>query len=357
MYTTCARCDTQLTVTVTGLRTGHGFVRCSRCGDVFNALPTLEDDGEGSYSASSTGSRPALTLPEDAQAAQQAGAEDPAESELVSTGTFQTIVLEGEAVLETEEVLPETELDDRIQEIAVQIESAPDPESTEHPTFELDEGELDRHELEHAVTPTDAVMHDDAVKSAVEPEHAPDPEALLGKAADEGGTGGRAKLIGVITLPLILAATLVHLFRQDLLEQPGIGAALAATYRALHLPLEPRWDISAYEVRQLGAEVTEGDTPRILVRASVHNRAVRAQPVPLLRVALQDRFGQQLTSRVVAPGEYLRDPATTSLNPDQRRDVSFTLPDPGRGAVGFEIDACLRDAGGLLRCSTDQVSR
>ena len=51
--------------------------------------------------------------------------------------------------------------------------------------------------------------------------------------------------------------------------------------------------------------------------------------------------------------EQLKNDLAAELGADQRRDVSFTLPDPGHGAVGFEIDACLRDSAGAMRCSSE----
>ena len=369
MYTTCPRCETQLTVTVAGLRTGQGFVRCSRCSDVFNALLELAEDGDTTEQAAATGSRPALKQPEPTETP---------ESEHVSTGTFHTIVLEGDAVLQTEEVVPETELDAQIKAITGHIESTPEVDTVEAPTFELDEGELDKVELEHATGPlTRHVGQDTTPETAPEPTvPAPEPVAapvereapvateqdavaLLG-ASNKPAAPGRGwpwKLLGLVVL-LGVIITLVHVFRLPLVEQAWATKPLTAAYALLHIPLQPRWDLSAYEARQLGAEAADGTPPRIIVRASIHNHALKAQPAPLLRVALQDRFGLQLTTRVVAPEEYLRDGSPTELGPDQRRDVSFTLPDPGQGAVGFEIDACLRDAGGALRCSSDpQIPR
>ena len=343
MYTTCPRCETQLTVTVTGLRSGQGFVRCSRCGEVFNALLELAEDGVASEQANATGSRPALKMPEPVETH---------ESEHVNTGTFHTIVLEGDAVLQTEEVVPETELDAQIKAIAGHIESRTDLDTVEAPTFELDEGELDKLELEHA-TPSVARHAAPVAETPAEPSE-PSAAELLGESPEPDAPRRRWPWILLAVLVLLgVAIILVHVFRASLVERSWARKPLTAAYALLHLPLQPQWDIAAYEARQLGAEAADGTPPRITVRASIHNHALKAQPAPLLRVALQDRFGLQLTTRVVAPEEYLRDGSPTTLGPDQRRDVSFTLPDPGQGAVGFEIDACLRDAGVALRCSSD----
>jgi len=78
---------------------------------------------------------------------------------------------------------------------------------------------------------------------------------------------------------------------------------------------------------------------------------------PVLRVVLQDRFGNELARHERAPQEYLRGAALQMLAADQRVDASLTVPDATRSAEGFEIDACLRDSGGALRCAGDAPLR
>ncbi len=123
---------------------------------------------------------------------------------------------------------------------------------------------------------------------------------------------------------------------------------MTTVYSALGVKLAPQWDVHAYDVRQLGASVAGAAAGEIVVRASVKNSASSAQPLPLLRVTLQDRFGNRIAARDVPPSDYLPSPAAPGalLAAGSRVDATMVFVDPGPRAVGFEIDACLRQSGG-----------
>ncbi|HEV7138583.1 MAG TPA: DUF3426 domain-containing protein, partial [Steroidobacteraceae bacterium] len=91
----------------------------------------------------------------------------------------------------------------------------------------------------------------------------------------------------------------------------------------------------------------------IVVRASVKNSGSRAQPLPLLRVTLQDRFGNRIAARDVPPADYLPSSvaSTALLAAGSRVDATMVFVDPGPQAVGFEIDACLRVQSGEVTCA------
>jgi len=121
----------------------------------------------------------------------------------------------------------------------------------------------------------------------------------------------------------------------------------------------PRWDLRAYEVRQLGASVEPTSAGVITVRASIKNAAPQPQPLPLLRVTLQDRFGNRIAAREVAPQSYLphAPPPSALLSAGERIDAEMGFVDPGANAVGFEIDACLPTRGGEVTCANDAIAR
>src|SRR5258706_3571893 len=87
MLTVCPKCTLTLVVTSSDLRIGQGYVRCGRCTTVFNALLSLADDSGDVASANASPSEPAH--------------EGTAGSH--GTETVETIVLEGEGVMQTEE--------------------------------------------------------------------------------------------------------------------------------------------------------------------------------------------------------------------------------------------------------------
>ncbi len=160
-------------------------------------------------------------------------------------------------------------------------------------------------------------------------------------------------------LLILLLAQIVNHYRDDLAATTQFNRPITALYSALGVHLTPRWDLHAYEVRQLGASVDAGSAGQIMVRASVKNSGHQPQPMPLLRVTLQDRFGNRIAARDVPPGNYLPRaiPATAFLSAGQRIDAEMAFVDPGANAVGFEIDACLPAPAGAIACANDPVSR
>jgi hypothetical protein len=159
--------------------------------------------------------------------------------------------------------------------------------------------------------------------------------------------------IGAGVLVLALLLQIVNHYRDTLAANSAFRSPLTSVYAALGVKLAPRWDIHAYDVRQLGASVAGAAAGEIVVRASVKNSAGRAQPLPLLRVTLQDRFGNRIAARDVPPGDYLPSPVASGslLAAGSRIDATMVFVDPGPQAVGFEIDACLRQRSGAVACA------
>jgi uncharacterized protein DUF3426 len=164
---------------------------------------------------------------------------------------------------------------------------------------------------------------------------------------------------GVCVLAFLLAVQIVNHYRDDLAATAQFNKPITALYAALGVQLTPHWDLHAYDVRQLGASVDAQSAGQIMVRASVKNGGHQAQPMPLLRVTLQDRFGNRIAARDVAPGNYLPRaiPAASFLSAGQRIDAEMAFVDPGANAVGFEIDACLPAPAGGIACANDPVAR
>ena len=192
-----------------------------------------------------------------------------------------------------------------------------------------------------------------APAGAARPPSADGPELLAPPVRARRGLAGPARIAAAALLGLGLAAQGVHHWREPLAGVALIGPALAEFYARIGAPLEPRWDVAAYEVRQWGA-ASEEAAGALRMRASVVNHASRPQPYPLLRVTLEDRFGSTVARREFAPAEYLpgRAPPSALLAPGARADADLSLADPGSQAVGFELDVCLRRADALT-CGAD----
>jgi predicted Zn finger-like uncharacterized protein len=203
------------------------------------------------------------------------------------------------------------------------------------------------------VAPLAATREDDSEEGLIERTFV-EPDAAPGRFKTGARRYGFAA--GALVLALLLVVQAVHYWRDALADVPIVGPPLAALYARLGLVLEPRWDLGSYDVKQWGA-ASEAEAGALRLRASVVNQAHRSQPYPLLRVTLEDRFGAKVSRREFTPAEYL--PGRTAprqlLAPGARADADLKLADPGREAVGFELDVCLRHRG-VLACGADLKS-
>jgi predicted Zn finger-like uncharacterized protein len=160
--------------------------------------------------------------------------------------------------------------------------------------------------------------------------------------------------VGAMLLVVALAAQAVHFWREDLARHPMAGPWILQVYPLLGLPLDPPADLAAFELRQWGATSDATQPDRLRLRASIVNRAAFAQPYPLLRLSLQDRFGNTIGVRDIEAADYLPGGGASTarlLGPGQRADAEIVFVDPGRDAVGYEIDLCL-PAGDGVRCAS-----
>jgi predicted Zn finger-like uncharacterized protein len=160
---------------------------------------------------------------------------------------------------------------------------------------------------------------------------------------------------GVVALALVLLLQVVHNNRQRLVLSPTFGGLASTVYGWFGVTLMPRWDLSAYEVTLLGAKTEGAEGTRLRVRLSLQNKSLRVQPLPLLRLTLQDRYGNAVATRDLEPQDYLpkRVADRRLLEPDQRIDTEVHVVDPGKAAEGYVIDACLRGDGGAVGCAGD----
>ncbi|HVY81532.1 MAG TPA: zinc-ribbon and DUF3426 domain-containing protein [Steroidobacteraceae bacterium] len=165
----------------------------------------------------------------------------------------------------------------------------------------------------------------------------------------------RAWIGGIVALSVVLVAQAIHHNRHDLATKASLNRPLTRFYAAIGVPLVPRWNPASYEVRQLGAFSGAGDNGNLTVRASLKNDADQPLPLPLLRITVQDRYGNRIATRDVPPSGYVPGalPPDAHLGAGQRIDAEMSFKDPGRDAVGFEIDACLPTPEGGIACAND----
>ena len=90
--------------------------------------------------------------------------------------------------------------------------------------------------------------------------------------------------------------------------------------------------------RNMRSHLTRSDT--LSLSLTIVNRAPRSQAFPKLEVILLDASGEALISRLFEPEEYLAQGADidTGMTPEAYLHINLDLADPGRQAVGFELN-------------------
>ena len=406
MYSQCPDCQTRFRVTAEMLRAARGTVRCGRCGSAFDALERLSDtipppaplvhavplevpESEAATGAEYHFSEEDLervfveardwqetpAAPESEATLESVGADDEPPLVVDENTGVEDITLEGERI--------RIESPAEVEVAAIDLDSTDELEILRHvpdSAYPEDDEEAEREieafvqALEEAPVPaTEAATEPAAepVSALAEPAAAPAEAAVplplaaqrwrrpaeeeQSEPAAAGGSvwGTLAWSLGGFVLAVVLAAQVIHHFRQDLVRHPQIGPPLRAAYERLGLDLMPNWDLAAFELRQWGNAADAAAEGRMVVRASLTNRAGFAQPHPILRLELEDRFGATVATRDFEPADYLKNPsqATRLIAPGSSSEAELLLADPGTEAVGYRLDVCLRESSALLRCA------
>jgi len=390
MFTVCPKCMLTLAVTANDLRLGQGYVRCGRCANVFNALLTLSEEpteehesapaptpaDRASQSQITAAMRQEPGTHEEDEPRSQVSPVDGPETQLPTeqssdgsienessladgTGTFETIVLEGEAITQIEEYVPEESVDSEIAALTHRLEMssqepvAPPVESTvespESPESPDSPESVDSAESSEAL---EQILGQQLEVTA----EADESEASFESPPEAGEPSRRWPWVsGITALSLLLALQMVHHWRDALAASPVLAGPLTHTYAALGMPLDPHWDLAAYEVRQQGASADPADSQLIRVRLSLANHAPRAQPLPVLRLTLLDRYGKRIASSDLAPEQYwpAGSPPRALLGHDERVDSEVTVRDPSAASASFELDICLHNLQGALKCASE----
>ena len=116
--------------------------------------------------------------------------------------------------------------------------------------------------------------------------------------------------------------------------------------------------LHAYEILQwhLGSDPAMPGT--LKVRASLKNVASFAQPYPLLKLVLEDRWGERVREREFEPAEYLtgRRRRIACSPPAQQAMATISIVDPGPDAEGF-ASTCACAAGRVVCAARTRKDR
>lgn len=368
MLTQCPNCETTFRVTAEILRVADGQVRCGRCHTQFDALERLIEEGD--HAAAESGRF--LQTPSEPQH-ESIEVKEPDSMEEITlegkrieiSGTYRMLDDDsGEEEIRQETVEEWAEIDDSEAEsndapdegIEV-IEDTPQEEQLEEEQFDEDRFAEDQFEQAASKTPAQPIRATRApFGSRLQREPAPqepaDDFSLL--ATPRAKPAARLWSFTVVPLALLLIVQIVHHHRSELARHPRVGAPLMSLYGALGLTLTPDWNLHAYGVKQWGVVMDPSAPGTLKVRASITNGAAFAQPYPLLKLVLEDRWGDQVRAREFEPAEYL-DPGVAAdrlLAPTQQTNATISIVDPGPDAEGFRFDVCLRGKSGPV-CAAD----
>lgn len=334
---------------------------------------------------------PALRLidspPRPAPAAPEIDPDDT--GEFRGTSTFETIILEGDTFLQTEETIPEEVmaseladvsrriaeangnghdhrayadddhaddagldddgLDAELEKFAAAVAAAPQARESE----ELDD--LDEQELPDAAgrdAPALAALRKATGEFRHEANLGATTEAIAQDLAAPKFRPGWRALAAAALLAIVLVGQAANHWRDDLATHPAWYGSMQRLAALFGEPLNPNWDLNAYDVRQLGATDSGPDDHGLRVRLRLANIGLRPQALPLLRLTLLDRYGKAVSRGELQPAQYLP-PQLSGLRfiaRDQRIDTEVRVLDPTQQASSFELDVCVAAARGL-RCA------
>lgn len=315
MLTTCTECGTRFRLNAEQLRQAKGQVRCSRCGEVFDAFVHLHGDDGTPWSlvpeTAGTDVKSTQPLP-------------PADTE-----TFEAPSDATESLLGDTDDLPLNQperIEPRIDDLFAALDK--DTPAPRHlPEADAAPDATDELEREHS-TPEpreDAELppHDHLIPHPRQRRH-----RLLWA-------------LGSVVLALMLAAQLLSANRQALSRNPVIGPSLSALYRLLGHPLAAPRALDAWQIGNTNVTSDPNAPGGLSITGSLANNAAFSQPWPLLRVELTDRYGDVLRLRDFQPADYL--PAAEAAHtpaPGTATHFRLDVVDPGPDAVGFQVAPC-----------------
>jgi len=400
MFTRCPECRTVFHITAAELKSADGMVICGACETTFDALESLSE------------TRPVETPLAAPAAAPPVEEETPAPDAEEDARDEEEFLEEIEALISSDDEDEETPSIDAEQRLTTRAEAAPpDDESGVEPTpadepspgarlhddppitdddlvYALPDPDsvfrVDDDAEAHDSPATDPFVGDDEAAERASPEELPvggEHELRMAKGAaaeDEDAPGRdedavaeaehadgmpafvaevrRGRLWPRILLPLValalLGGTWIHVQRGKLLRLPAGEAVLGPIYGVLGVNAAPDWRPGDFRVVRSEAIANPDRPGELQVAVEFLNAAEFAQPYPLIRIVLQDRFGQRIATHDFAPDEYLETyKSGARLQADGRIRASVAAPDPGGRADGFRVDLCLElDARGIV-CS------
>jgi predicted Zn finger-like uncharacterized protein len=303
LATRCPTCATAFRVVQDQLKVSNGWVRCGRCGEVFNATDGLYDLDDGASPApSDTAAPPGATL------VRQARPDWPGPQQQTQTAT---------AVMPPSPFPPHyapTEpmgLDDRPPPAGTVFDDLATPPGAAASLPPDEEIEALIAANRNAVEPDSAPAADDFSLPAEPSELATDadlPTPGFVQQADRAARWRRPWVRALLSLVVLgLGALLlaqVAYVQRDLIAArlPALQPALAAMCREAGCRIEPLRRIEPLTVESSGLVRVEG-SPLYRLSLVLRNRDDTALKLPALELSITDPSGELVARRVLSPAE------------------------------------------------------
>ncbi|OGA33142.1 MAG: hypothetical protein A3F75_05065 [Betaproteobacteria bacterium RIFCSPLOWO2_12_FULL_64_23] len=312
MITHCPSCHTHFRVHAEQLAARAGQVRCGKCNRVFDALEHLSEE-------SAPAREPSAAQEYAAMRALTAAAEPAPES-------APTHAADASAEAQERAIGASADIRSEAMEVGAGMSEAAMPEAAMSEA-EMPEAEMPEAEISEAAM-SEAAMPEAAMPEVAMPEVASAQQASLESGAASGTNAfdfgpiaaadpaSRARrwpwLLGALVLLLVLLAQAAYHYRSAIIvlfpEAKPYAAALCETL-GCDLPLPRRIELISIEASDLQADTTN---PNIMVlSATLKNRAIFDQQLPLLELTPTDTRDQPLVRRVLAPQDYIGKAANT----------------------------------------------
>lgn len=318
MLTRCPHCQTHFRVTPEQLKARQGQVRCGACQGVFNALDSLADEAQlpphhplTEVAAAEEPTQAAAPPPaEEAaeQAAEPLPTDAPTEADIEEPTAAGEIAAPAEAATDAPQAAEET---------------APAGESRRSQDGGSAAAEADAEET--STTPAEAPA--DSVEPSIGGDSLPPPPPRRWP-----------WIVGTLLLLALAVLQVLFIFRIELaVVAPELRPALAAGCElfgcALPRPRKPELvGIDASDLAPAGRE-------RLLLTATLKNRAPFDQEYPHLELTLTDTRDAALLRKVLAPADYLPadHPPQAGFAAHGELAVKLDIEAPGVPAVGYRL--------------------
>lgn len=295
MQTQCPHCDTRFRVTETQVNMADGFVRCSVCKEVFNAIEVAAQD-EHQHSL----------LNEDSESLEP---------------VFDDIF--GDKIEAIHEFEADAEADMEAGDESVDFNETSATDEVRKDAFDFFD-EDSNESLSHVVPDKYRDSHDKNRASV---------------------TTGIFWSIGIIFLCTTLFAEYLW-FNRNTLNQ---NAQLQTWFTEICQQLECKGiairDPSKIELVTRNVYSHPNEKDALMINVTLKNNAQFAQPLPVMQVSFSDVRGGTIAARRFLPNEYL---PTNNRQPERKRlhvlqpdtNITFTMEiqDPGKKALTYEFD-------------------